>query len=188
VTVTDTTGTRGGLAGRFRRRLPTHEIHEVLSSARRSSALSYLQREDETSVQALSEAVATAETGVRPAPRDVRLSVYNSLVGTHLPKLAALGLVDYDVGHKRVQALPAARQVTSHTRVLTGLGITWGGYYRALGIIGLFLVVASLAGVPVLSAVDPLVSATLALTGFAVSGIYQLWTERRRARRAFHGR
>ena len=125
----------GGLAGRFRRRLPAHEVHEVLSSTRRSAALSYLRQEGETSVQTLSEAVATAESGARPAPRDVRLSVYNSLVGPHLPKLAALGLVDYDVEHKRVRALPAARQVTSHTRVLTGLGITWAGYYRALGIV-----------------------------------------------------
>jgi hypothetical protein len=177
----------GGLTGRFRRRLPAHEVHEVLSSTRRSAALSYLRREGETSVQALSEAVATAETGARPAPRDVRLSVYNSLVGTHLPKLATLGLVDYDVEHKRIRALPAARQVTSHTRVLTGLGITWVGYYRALGIVGLFLVVASLAGVPVLSAVDPLVPATLALAAFAVSGVYELWIERRRAHRTFQG-
>jgi hypothetical protein len=185
--VTDTTEVRG-LAGRFRRRLPAHEVHEVLSSTRRSAALSYLQREGEVSVQALSEAVATAETGVRPAPRDVRLSVYNSLVGTHLPKLAALGLVDYDIEHKRVRVLPAARQVTSHTGVLTGLGITWAGYYRTLGVIGLFLVVASLAGVPVLSVVDPLVPATVALVAFAVSGVYQLWAERRRARRSFRGR
>jgi hypothetical protein len=185
--VSDTTDARSGLGRRFRRRLPPHEIHEVLSSTRRSAALSYLRREGETSVQALSEAVATAETGARPAPRDVRLSVYNSLVGTHLPKLAALALVDYDVEQKRVRALPAARQVTSHTRVLTGLGITWAGYYRALGIVGLFLVVASLAGVPMLSAVDPLVPATLALTAFAVSGAYQLWVERQRAHRVFQG-
>lgn len=185
--MTDTTDARGGLAGRFRRRLPTHEVHEVLSSTRRSAALSYLRREGETSVQSLSEAVATAETGARPAPRDVRLSVYNSLVGTHLPKLAALGLVDYDIEHKRVRALPAARQVTSHTRVLTGLGITWAGYYRALGILGLFLVVVSLAGVPALPAVDPLVPATLALAAFAVSGVYELWVERRRINRRFRG-
>jgi hypothetical protein len=177
----------GGLAGRFRRRLPAHEVHEVLSSTRRSAALSYLRREGETSVQALSEAVATAETGARPAPRDVRLSVYNSLVGTHLPKLAALGLADYDVEHKRVRALPAARQVTSHTQVLTGLGITCAGYYRALGIVGLFLVVASLAGVRVLSAVDPLVPATAALAAFAVSGVAQLWLARRAVHRAFRG-
>jgi hypothetical protein len=170
--VTTTTGSDGWLGRRLGRQLPSHEVHDVLSSSRRSAALSYLQREGET----------------RPAPRNVRLSVYNSLVGTHLPKLASLGLVAYDIESKRVRPLPAARQVTSHTRVLTGVGITWAGYYRALGILGLFLVVASLAGIPVLSALDPLVPATVALAAFAVSGTYQLWAERRRARRSFQGR
>jgi hypothetical protein len=186
--VTTTTGSDGWLGRRLGRQLPSHEVHDVLSSSRRSAALSYLQREGETTVTAVSEAVATAETGTRPAPRNVRLSVYNSLVGTHLPKLASLGLVAYDIESKRVRPLPAARQVTSHTRVLTGVGITWAGYYRALGILGLFLVVASLAGIPVLSALDPLVPATVALAAFAVSGTYQLWAERRRARRSFQGR
>jgi hypothetical protein len=188
-----TTDAEAGVAERFSRRfghrLPAHEIHNVLSSPRRSAALSYLRRVDgETSVQALSEAVATAETGVRPAPRDVRLSVYNSLVGTHLPKLATLELVAYDDDAKLVRPLPAAREVAHYTRVLTGFGITWAGYYRALGIVGLFLVVASLAGVPLLSAVDPLVPATVALAAFAVSGVSQLWLDRRAARRAFRGR
>jgi hypothetical protein len=185
-----TTGERGGLAARLGigRRLPAHEVHDVLRSERRSAALAYLRQEGGTTVTALSEAVATAETGTRPAPRNVRLSVYNSLVGTHLPKLAALGLVAYDVEDKRVRPLPAARQVSQHTGVLTGLGVSWAGYYRALGILGLFLVVASLAGVPVLSALDPLVPATVALATFAVSGAYQLWAERRRARRSFRGR
>lgn len=185
--MTITTGSDGWLGRRLGHRLPSHEVHDVLSSSRRSAALSYLQREGVTTVTALSEAVATAETGVAPAPRNVRLSVYNSLVGTHLPKLASLGLVEYDADAKRVRCLPAARQVTSHTRVLTGLGITWAGYYRSLGILGLFLVVASLAGVPILSAVDPLVPATLVLAVFAVSAAYQLWAERRRARRSFQG-
>jgi hypothetical protein len=188
-----TTNTTDGVRDRLLalvggRRLPTHEIHEVLSSPRRSAALAYLRRADGTvTVTDLSEAVATAETGQAPAPRNVRLSVYNSLVGTHLPKLAGLGLVAYDDDAKVVRPLPATREVTRYTSVLTGWGITWGGYYRALGVLSLFLVVASLAGVPLLSALDPLVPATLALAAFAVSGAYQLWRDRRAASHAFRG-
>jgi membrane protein implicated in regulation of membrane protease activity len=48
-------------------------------------------------------------------------------------------------------------------------------------------VVAALAGVPLLSAVDPLVPATVALAAFAISGVAQLWLDRRAARRAFRG-
>ena len=160
----------------------------MLSSPRRSTALAYLRRADGTvTVTDLSEAVATAETGQVPAPRNVRLSVYNSLVSTHLPKLAGLGLVAYDDDAKTVRPMRAAREVTRYTSVLTGWGITWGGYYRALGVLSLFLVVASLAGVPVLSALDPLVPSTFALAVFAISGGYQLWRDRRAARLAFRG-
>jgi energy-converting hydrogenase Eha subunit H len=62
---------------------------------------------------------------------------------------------------------------------VTRAGITWGEYYRGLGIAGLFGVVASLADVPVFAAADPLLVATGALALFAVSTGYQLCTARR---------
>jgi hypothetical protein len=55
------------------------------------------------------------------------------------------------------------------------VGVTWGEYYRALGILGLCAVVGSLASLPGLAALDPLVFATVALTLFALSTVYQLY-------------
>jgi len=57
---------------------------------------------------------------------------------------------------------------------VTPLGIAWSEYYQWLGIAGLFAVVASLAGVPIIQAIDPLVFASGSLAVFALSTCYQL--------------
>ena len=71
--------------------------------------------------------------------------------------------------------------------VLNGLGITWGEYYRGLGVFGLVLVIGSLTGLPVVGALDPLLWASGTLATFAVSGAIQLWDGRWRVRRTVGG-
>lgn len=162
-----------------RQRLPETDVHRLLSSPRRRVALEHLWRSrGVVTVRDLSEAIATAETGLDPAPRNLRESVYNSLHQTHLPTLHEHGLVLYDSDRKEVMVLDEARTLARYTSLVTPIGITWVEYYRALGIVGLVLVVCSLAGVPLLAAVDALVFASLALALFALTGAYQLWTER----------
>lgn len=158
-----------------RPRFAEQEVHDLLSSPRRRAALRLIRRHGRLDVAALAEAVATAETGADPAPRTVRESVYNSLQQTHLPKLAALGLVAIE--DREVRALGRMREVARYSTMVTRHGITWAEYYRTLGIVALFLVVASLTGVPVIEALDPLIPATVALVVFAASSAYQLWTE-----------
>lgn len=151
------------------------EVYNVLSNARRRDLLGILWAStDAISLRDLSERLATVETGESPAPRSHRESVYNALHQTHLPKLDALGLVDYDPDRKVVRALPEARQLGRYMDVTTRVGVTWGEYYRGLGIVGLFATTASLAGVPVFADVSPLFPATLFLGLFAFSTLYQL--------------
>lgn len=163
--------------------LPETEVYYVLSNARRREALAVLWAQPEAlSLRELSERLATAESGVSPAPRPLRESVYNALHQTHLPKLDELGLVAYDPDRKLVRALPGAGQLGRYMDVTTRAGITWGEYYRALGVVGLFVTVASLATVPGFAALDPLVPATVSLAAFAVSTSYQLLASRIGAR------
>jgi hypothetical protein len=155
--------------------LPEVEIYRVLSNARRREALTALwAHPDRLTLRALSEQIAASETGEDPAPRAHRESVYNTLHQTHLPKLDQLGLVQYDPVRKVVSARPAATHLGRYMDVTTRFGISWGEYYRALGVFGLFITVASLAGAPGFSVLDPLVPATLFLGVFAVSTSYQL--------------
>jgi len=99
-------------------------------------------------VRELSERVASAESGTSPAPRNVRESVYNSLHQTHLPRLDELGVVEYDDDRKIVTARDGARHISLYMEVETPIGLSWAEYYRSLGVVGLFVVVASLGSCP----------------------------------------
>jgi hypothetical protein len=151
------------------------ELYHLLSNSRRRETLAALwHRREGIPLRELSERVAASEAGTDPAPRALRGSVYNALHQTHLPKLAECDLLEYDPDRKLVRPSPHTRPVSRYMDNVTRAGITWGEYYRGLGIVGLFAVVASLAGLPAFGAVDPLVFATLSLVTFAVSTCYQL--------------
>jgi hypothetical protein len=155
------------------------DIYHLLSNSRRRETLTVLWRHsDAMTLRELSELIAASEADLSPAPRPLRESVYNALHQTHLPKLDAFGLVDYDPDRKLVRPCRESRQLFRYMDTVTSLGVTWGEYYRALGIVGLFAVVAALAEVPGFAAVDPLVYATGALALFAVSTCYQLFRGR----------
>lgn len=160
-----------------RQQIPEADVYHLLSNARRRTALTVLwERANEMTLRELSEEIASAETGVRPAPRAVRESVYNTLHQTHMPKLASFGLVEYEPDRKVVRTRKGSRQLSQYMDTVTVAGVTWGEYYRTLGIGGLFAVVASLAEIPGFALVDPLVFASVVLGLFACSTLYQLAT------------
>jgi DNA-binding transcriptional ArsR family regulator len=157
------------------------DIYHLLSNPRRRETLTVLlRRSNEITLRDLSEEIAATEAGVTPAPRPLKQSVYNALHQTHLPKLDEFGLVTYDADRKIVRPCRQMRYVNRYMDTVTRFGITWGEYYRALGIGGLFAVVASLADLPGFGAVDPLVFASGSLGLFALSACYQLTSGPRR--------
>lgn len=156
-------------------------IYEILANRRRRETIRHLTIEasgEPTSLRTLSEKIATSETGESPPPSSARESVYNSLHQTHLPKLEELGVVRYDRDAREVYPSERARDVDQYMEVVTSHGITWGELYRSLGVASLTLVVWSLVGLPVVSAVDPLLWASGSLALFAVLVTYQLWSNR----------
>ncbi|MEF8786344.1 MAG: hypothetical protein V5A45_10460 [Haloarculaceae archaeon] len=156
--------------------LTESDIYHLLSNTRRREALTQLwQAPAELTLRELSEEIASAESGTNPAPRPLRESVYNALHQTHLPKLAEFGLVEYDPDRKLVRSSPDGRYLRRYMDTVTPAGITWGEYYRGLGIGGLFLVVAAHANLPIVAAVDPLLFASGTLALFALSTVYQLY-------------
>ena len=164
------------------------QIHGILANERRRAVIEQLDASAGTvTVRDLSASIAESETGESPPPARVRESVYTSLHQTHLPKLHEVGVVEYDRERSLVHLRPAVRDVDRHMDVLNGMGITWGEYYRALGIFGLLLVIAALREFPVVGALDPLLWASGTLAAFAVSGAVQLWADRGRVRRVVGG-
>ena len=154
--------------------VPETDIHFVLSNPRRRETIRFLARNaGRTTVRELSEYIASSETGDHPAPRQVRETVYVSLIQTHLPALDELGIIDYDRTTKEVVSLDASREFRVYMEVVTRFGITWDEYYRYLGVLALLVVLAVETNVPLVSGVDSLVWATVFLALFALSTIYQ---------------
>jgi hypothetical protein len=155
------------------------EIHDVLRNERRRRTIEHLRNESGTiTLRELSEAIAAAESGESPPPRNLRESVYNSLHQTHLPKLDSLDVVSYDRDRKHIEIDGRARDVDLYMEVVTEYGITWAEYYRSLGVLALFAVVASEVGVPVLVDAGTLAVTSVFLALIGVSILYQLWTPR----------
>ena len=163
------------------RSFPESVVYDILANPRRRGTIRHLTDTAAgrtVSLRDLATAIATEETGQSPPPRSCRESVYNSLHQTHLPKLDELGIIEYDRKERAVSVRDPAREIDRYMEILTPSGHTWGEYYRTLGIASLFSIVASLAGVPVVGAVDPLLWASGFLVVFVISTCYQLWSIR----------
>jgi hypothetical protein len=154
-------------------------IHDILSNSRRRAVLTYLKSKQGTQdVRDLASHIAERESGVSPPPGDVRKSVYNSLLQTHLPKLDRENVVEYDKDRKTVTVSESARDVDVYMELVTPYGITWSEYYRLLAVLSMVTVVAVHVDVPGLAALDPLVVPVLALVAIGLSTGYQLWSRR----------
>lgn len=122
--------------------LDQEEIHDVLRNERRRELISFLTRHDGyATIQELSEHIAALESGTEPPPRNVRQSVYVSLHQTHLPKLEALGVVDYDTDSKDVRLRDRATQIEGYMQPANGDGRP--ELYAGLGALGALLTIAA---------------------------------------------
>lgn len=121
------------------------DIHDVLRNARRRELIAFLgQRDGYATIQDLSEHIARLESGEDPPPRNVRQSVYVSLHQTHLPKLEALGIVEYDTDSKDVTLQERASQIEEYTGSTNGSD-RWPELYVGLGALGAVLSVGATA-------------------------------------------
>lgn len=161
------------------RTLAPTAIHDILSNSRRRAVLRYLKSKSGTlDVRELAQHIAERESGTSPPPGNVRKSVYNSLLQTHLPKLDREDVIEYDSDRKTVIISESARDVSVYMELVTPYGITWSEYYRLVAVLSMVAVVATRVGVPVFEDVDPLAVAVVFLVVVALSTGYQLWTRR----------
>lgn len=146
------------------------EIHDILRNDRRREIISFLSQHDgRTTIRELSEHIATVESGEEPPPRNVRQSVYVSLHQTHLPKLEALGVVDYDTDSKDIRVRERMTQVEIYMDPSNGTS-EWAPIYAGLGVFGVLWVVVGIVGG---FNIEPI---TLSLfLVIAASAGYQVW-------------
>ena len=162
-----------------KRTLAPGVIHEILANSRRRAVLKCIKEQTGTvAVSELARRIAERETKTSPPPRNIRKSVYNSLLQTHLPKLHHADVIEYDEHRKTVTVSESARDVHVYMELVTPYGITWSEYYRLLAVLALVSIIAVEVGVPVLSALDPVALAVVSLGAIALSTGYQLWSRR----------
>ncbi len=149
------------------------EIHDILRNDRRRAAITVLTEEGgSATIRELSERIASLESGEDPPPRNLRQSVYVSLHQTHLPKLDALDIVDYDTDTKRVDLREEAADVKAH------MGQPETDRWPFLVVIGVS-VLGSVFSAAVLLGMNPVFSVG-ALFGFGALiavAAYVLWRE-----------
>lgn len=101
--------------------LPLDDLFSVLRNSRRRRALRYLLTKDDraATVGELSEYIASIEndTDVTLVTSKQRKRVYIGLYQTHLPKLATLGVIDYERNRGRVLLLDGAEQFEPYLSV-----------------------------------------------------------------------
>lgn len=123
------------------------EIHDILRNDRRREVIAFLSDHDgEATIRELSEHIGTVESGEEPPPRNVRQSVYVSLHQTHLPKLEALGVIDYDTDSKAIRVRDRMREVEAYMEPATD-GDELTAVYAGLGALGVLLSLVAIADV-----------------------------------------
>ena len=115
-------------------------VHQLLSSRRRRDVLEYLKNvEAETTIGDLAARIAAREHDlpVGEVTSEQRKRVYISLYQSHLPKLAAEGVIDYDRDRGWVELAEEADVLIAYLEGNSQARHTWSRYYLALACLSL---------------------------------------------------
>ena len=144
----------------------------VLRNARRRYVLHFLSEESPRELGDLAEQIAAREndTTVEALSSKQRKSVYTALYQTHLPKLADVGVVEYDRDRGVVWLADAAEQLDPYLDAGASDG-RWSRYFLGLSIIGGVLVLAHTMGMTALTAVPPIALVVALISAFIALSI-----------------
>lgn len=154
--------------------LAEEDIHDVLRNRRRRLVIDTLHElGGPVSVRDLSERIGAAESNQDPPPRNVKQSVYVSLLQTHLPKLDELGIIEYESNGKTVQVADGMADVSVYLETVPKYGLSWSEFYTAVSILGLLTVFGAELGTPIISAIPTTTWAYGFFGLIVISGVYQ---------------
>ena len=163
--------------------LSREEIFEVLSSKRRQYILHYLDKHDggEIELRDLVDYVAAREndTPIKELNGAQRKRVYTGLRQSHLPKLADVGIIEYEQRRGIVEPTDQAKHAHLYLEYVPEKDISWSEYYVGLSAVAATLVVVSGAGIFPFSEIPSLGLALVLVSVFAVSSIAHLYESRK---------
>ncbi|EMA11822.1 MULTISPECIES: DUF7344 domain-containing protein [Haloarcula] len=152
--------------------LSRDDAFEMLSNRRRRYAIQFLSgTPGPTSLSDLAEQVAAweNETSVAEISASERKTVYTSLQQFHLPKMADMGVIEFDQREGDVRLTESAADLDIYLELVDRYDIPWSLYYVGLSSIGIVLTSLAYAGIKPFAAV-PFVGWTVFLIAvFTVS-------------------
>ena len=154
---------------------PTRDdIFEILSNERRRCVLYYLQRQPSpVRMRSVVEYVAAWQNdkSVETVTPQERTRVYSALHQTHLPKLASVGLIEYDTNRREIRLLDDAEYAQLYLEYDPGNDIDWSSLYLGFSALGVVFAGAYTINFPPFGAVGAGVLVWGLVTLFAVSAV-----------------
>ena len=173
---------RGGGGGESDTELSRDAVFQTLGSRRRRYTLHYLrQRDCPVPIRELSEQLAAWELGKdRDAvtPKE-RKRLYTALHQTHLPKMNALNVVEYDRNRGVISLTDHIDQFDIYLDVVPHNDLPWSQFYLALGAVLTTLVTVAGLGVAPFDAVGGFGYALGVAMAFSLVAGYHTMRDRR---------
>jgi len=168
--------------------LSRDQMFDILSSSRRRYTLYYLRQQKEpVQLTDLAEELAAWEndTTVEELSSQARKRVYVSLYQTHAPKLQEAGLITYDADTGEIALREDAPEVKPFISNSDSES-KWYQYYGAVALLNALLLLGAIVGVPLLSAVSPIVIGLVVISSFlALSIVHAVSRQRNKNDRSF---
>lgn len=165
--------------------VPRDDVFDILSNARRRCALHYMKQNEDRRValRELVDHVAAWEndTSIENLESSNRKCVYTALRQSHLPRMEAAGIIEYDHMRGEVKLTPDAEQVELYLERVPQDDISWSGYYLGLSAVSLALVTVTWADVFPFSGLSGLsLSALLACVFIASVAVHMYHSRKNR--------
>jgi hypothetical protein len=159
-------------------------VFATLSNARRRHVIHYLKRfGGPVTIRQLAEQIAAweNETAKSEVTYKQRKRVYTSLHQTHLPKLAAAGIIVSERSWESITLSERAGELDIYLEVVPNDELPWSDFYLGLAAVGLALVAAVWVGAYPFTLLPDLVWASLlAVLLFAVAAVHSVEARRNR--------
>lgn len=156
--------------------LEESEIFHILGNDRRRAIVQQLAGASEAAdVSDVATEIAAAEADSTPVPNNLYKSVYVSLQQTHLPQLEEDEVIEYDSDAKTINPGPNFDDVFTYIEGYGGDRSLAIQLHLALCILGLLVVVLSGTTLPLVQAIDPVLSSVIIMLVVAASSLYVLF-------------
>lgn len=157
------------------------DIFDVLSSPRRRYVLYHLRRNGPTDLMDLTEAVASWEYEIDPdeLTSQQRKRVYVSLYQTHIPKMDALEIIDYDQDSGVIELTSRAAAVDRYLTTEDTGGPRWQLAYLGMGMASVLLLATVVFDLSVFALIPDFLAIIGIVIGFSVIAIAHFRYQRR---------